>query len=471
MVYLSLHCLILANNFKDIVPIPQPRDSPPREFKPLFSATSDWIANPVRVSAQRTAQFTSLGVDEETAKHLQQKGYEQAFAVQTAVLPLLLSGPNCHRGDLCVSAATGSGKTLAYLIPIVQALKKRPVPRLSAVIVAPTRDLVKQIQEVANQCVARTSLQVGIATGNQTFATEQDLLIKKSRRYDPQGYEQLQRRAEETYLCGRDGIDEYLKDAVHTLVYHVPHYKSKVDILICTPGRLADHLRSTVGFNLDDVEWFIIDEVDSMIDREFHLWANTVIKQLYEDKPVSRRTPRDKVLMTLSGTTRQNLVRKVVLSATMTTDIAKLQLLQLKRPRLVVLENDNSTEESLDLPASTEHQREDNNEQDIMNLESAIASDRYELPATLYEWAVPVNDDAYKPLYIVWLLQRRILVSGGREQWISSSKPSTRRDSSGSETMEQDASSSSSDDDSSNGTHESEGRQPHSLHRNTNNGS
>ena len=458
MVYLSLQCLTLANNLKDIVPIPQPKDSPPREFKPLFSAIPDWIANPVRVSTETTASFTSLGVNDETAKHLHRKGYEQAFAVQTAVLPLLLNGPNCHRGDLCVSAATGSGKTLAYIIPIVQALKKRPAPRLSAIIVAPTRDLVKQIREVANQCIARTSLQIGIATGNQTFAAEQDLLIKKSRRYDPQGYEDLQRRAKETYLCGRDGIDEYLKDAVHTLVYHVPHYESKVDILICTPGRLADHLRSTVGFNLDDVEWFIIDEVDSMIDRDFHLWANTVIKQLYEDKPVPRRTPRDKLLITLSGTTRQNLVRKVVLSATMTTDIAKLQLLQLKNPRLVVLENCNSQEKGLSLSASKEKQQEEDNAKNKGDLESAIASDRYELPGTLYELAVPVDDDAYKPLYILWLLQRRILAGEGTEQWISSSMPSTRKGDSEPEQMEQDASSSSSDGDSSEEMHESEGK-------------
>ena len=450
--------MTLTNNLKDIVPIPQPKDSPPQEFVPLFSATPNWIAHPVRANTENTASFISVGVDEDTAKHLQRKGYEQAFAVQTAVLPLLLSGPNCHRGDLCVSAPTGSGKTLAYILPIVQALKKRPVPRLSAIIVAPTRDLVKQIREVANQCVERTSLQIGIATGNQPFATEQDLLINKGCRYDPQGYEELQRRANETYLCGRDGIDQYLKDAIQTLVYHVPHYESKVDILICTPGRLADHLRSTVGFNLDDVEWFIIDEVDSMIDRDFHLWANTVIKQLYEDKPVSRRTTRDKLLMKLSGTTRQNLVRKVVLSATMTMDISKLQLLQLKRPRLVVLENYSLTRESLKLPTSKELQPEEDQVQSRANIESAIVGDKYELPATLYEWAVPVNDDAYKPLYILWLFHKRILTDEESKPWISSFESVIRKRDSEPEMMERNISSSSSNDDSSGDINEPEGR-------------
>ena len=412
----------------------------------------------MKAHADHTASFASLGVDEEIAKHLQRKGYEQAFAVQTAVLPLLLRGPRCHRGDLCVSAATGSGKTLAYIIPIVQALKRRPFPRLSAIIVAPTRDLVKQIREVAFQCVARTSLQVGTASGSQTLATEQDLLIKKSRRYDPQGYKELQARADDTYLCGRDGVDEYLRDAIHTLVHHVPHYESKVDILICTPGRLAEHLRSTVGFNLDNVEWFIIDEVDSMIDREFHLWANTAIRQLYDEKPVSRMTARDKLLMTLSKTTKEKLIRKIVLSATMTKDIAKLQLLQLKRPKLVLLENARSAGEDQPNSASDQQLKGDRSQQIEKDPESAISGDRYELPLTLYERAIPVDDDAYKPLYLLWLLQKRILDDKIAEQSIAVSNQSTHQSKIRLEGIEQNASTSSSESDSSGETRNSKGK-------------
>ena len=412
----------------------------------------------MKAYAERTASFTSLGVEEAFSQQLQRKGYEQAFAVQTAVLPLLLQGPACHRGDVCISAATGSGKTLAYMIPIVQALKKRPFPRLSAIIVAPTRDLVRQIREVANQCVARTSLKIGIAIGSQTFAAEQELLIEKGRRYDPQGYEKLQARANETYLCGEEGIDQYLKDAVDTLVYHVPHYESKVDILICTPGRLAEHLRSTVGFNLDEVEWFVIDEVDSMMDREFHLWANTVIKQLYEEKPVERMNARDRLLMTLSGTTKEKLIRKIVLSATMTTDIAKLQLLQLKRPKLVLLENSRPTEQDKPAEAPGQERIDLGDQPAEIDLGSAIVGDKYELPSTLYEWAVPVDDDAYKPLYILWLLQKRILGSKSIDQPTGLPNETTHEDSSDLEEGEEQMSSASSGSDSSDDTHSSKGK-------------
>ena len=50
--------------------------------------------------------------------------------------------------DVCVSAPTGSGKTLAFVLPIVQALRNRVVPRVRALVVLPVQDLATQVYKV-----------------------------------------------------------------------------------------------------------------------------------------------------------------------------------------------------------------------------------------------------------------------------------------------------------------------------------
>lgn len=66
------------------------------------------------------------------------------FPVQTTIIPQILQ-KQLYGSDLCVCAPTGSGKTLAYVIPIVQDLMSRIVPRLRALVIVPTRDLVSQV--------------------------------------------------------------------------------------------------------------------------------------------------------------------------------------------------------------------------------------------------------------------------------------------------------------------------------------
>ena len=61
--------------------------------------------------------------------------------------------------DVCVSAPTGSGKTLAFVLPIVQALRNRVVPRVRALVVLPVQDLATQVYKVFLQYA-----EVGIPT-------------------------------------------------------------------------------------------------------------------------------------------------------------------------------------------------------------------------------------------------------------------------------------------------------------------
>ena len=63
------------------------------------------------------------------------------------VLPRLLNPhPRYRPSDLCVAAPTGSGKTLAFVLPVVQALAGRLVPRVRCVAVLPTQDLASQVR-------------------------------------------------------------------------------------------------------------------------------------------------------------------------------------------------------------------------------------------------------------------------------------------------------------------------------------
>lgn len=56
---------------------------------------------------------------------------------------------------------------------------------------------------------------------------------------------------------------------------------SRVDILICTPGRLVDHISSTPNFTLHHVRFLVIDEADRLLDQSYHGWLSKVLKAAY----------------------------------------------------------------------------------------------------------------------------------------------------------------------------------------------
>ncbi|KAJ9638375.1 ATP-dependent RNA helicase dbp6 [Coniosporium tulheliwenetii] len=378
----------------DLVPLPQPEPVPEPDYKPTFSALPPWLAHPITVTSRATTPFSTLPIDTKLVSHLNQKGYTEAFAVQSAVLPLLLPGPKHHAGDICVSAATGSGKTLAYVLPMVESMRHRVVTKLQGLVVVPTRELVAQAREIAELCSVGTGLKVGTAVGNHSFAAEQEMLVKKGRRYDPEKYKILQAKAKERILYGTAEQDAYLDDAVDMLPGHVPEYESKVDILVCTPGRLVEHIQSTTGFSLDDVQWLVIDEADRLLDQSFQEWVGVVMAALQAEKPYEEMNARDQVLSKMWYPPERRTVRKVILSATMTRDLSKLDTLRLRRPKLVVIED------------AGELAGQEANLQDTL---AAASGAIFELPPTLKEWAIPVGDGSDKPLYLLRLLQTHIL--------------------------------------------------------------
>ncbi|KAF3011626.1 ATP-dependent RNA helicase dbp6 [Neopestalotiopsis sp. 37M] len=369
-------------------PLPQPAPIPEDTTPPDFETLPPWLAEPIRVSRQAQAPFTDFGlspdfgISPEVAARLAQKGYKEAFAIQTAVIPQLLPH-HCRtmQSDILVSAATGSGKTLSYAVPVVRDLSHghRHVTRLRALIVLPTRELVRQAQKVCEECAGIFSMdgkkrrvKVGTATGYQTIQEERRVLLEREDRYDPVAYQAKKKRLDSQTWGGQDDVEEKdeelieirrREDEKETLPDHVVDYKSKVDILICTPGRLVEHIKYTPGFSLDHVRWLIADEADKLLGQGFQQWLDIVIPRLHDEKSEARHHKQSH----LTG------VRKVILSATMTRDLDLLEGLRLRRPKLVVLEGSGAGVE-------------------------------YALPEKLQESALKA-DATLKPLFLLDLLQ------------------------------------------------------------------
>ena len=175
------------------------------------------------------SNFTALGVHVTIASHLSTSLQLKApTAIQKAALSQLLEN-DC---DAFIQAETGSGKTLAYLLPIIQRLMLLKVKGLQgkinrksglfALIVAPTRELAKQIDETLTLLLKRLPWLVhGTVYGGTTKNHEKARL--------------------------RKGIN----------------------ILVSTPGRLIDHLENTGNLDVGQVRWVVLDEGDRLVELGF----------------------------------------------------------------------------------------------------------------------------------------------------------------------------------------------------------
>lgn len=164
--------------------------------------------------------FRDLGIIEPILKALKEQGYENPTPIQEKSIPILLKGK-----DLLASAQTGTGKTASFSIPILQrmAVQKegnKGQRKIKTLIVTPTRELAIQI-------------------GDNFRAYSKYVGIRN------------------TVIFG--GI----KQGIQTQALH-----KGVDVLIATPGRLLDLMNQ--GFiSLSDIEYFVLDEADRMLDMGF----------------------------------------------------------------------------------------------------------------------------------------------------------------------------------------------------------
>jgi ATP-dependent RNA helicase RhlE len=163
--------------------------------------------------------FESLNLIEPILKSLKEEGYTIPTPVQMQAIPIVLEGK-----DLIGCAQTGTGKTAAFAVPILQLLSKNKTfdrkKKIRSLIVTPTRELAIQIEESFRAYGRYTGLTCTVVFGGVNQNPQTNAL------------------------------------------------KNGVDILVATPGRLLDLMNQ--GFiSLKDIEIFVLDEADRMLDMGF----------------------------------------------------------------------------------------------------------------------------------------------------------------------------------------------------------
>ena len=216
-------------------------DKKPVEAKKMPPKVSTWTPAQFVVEPEEGKErFHDFNLDDRLLHAIADLGFKYCSPIQGASLPHTLQGK-----DFIGKAQTGTGKTAAFLITTIQNFLLNPIPesdRFSseprALIIAPTRELVMQIEKDARLLTVHTGLQVYSVMGGMDYQKQKT----------------------------------HLRDKV-------------VDILVATPGRLIDFLGSKDVF-LDQVETLVIDEADRMLDMGFIPDVKRIIRY---NKPVGER--------------------------------------------------------------------------------------------------------------------------------------------------------------------------------------
>lgn len=162
-----------------------------------------------------TSAFQLLS--EKLNKTLAKLGISEPTEIQQQAIPEILAG---H--DLMASAETGSGKTAAFLLPIIQKLVENPAPNSATrvLILAPTRELARQIDKQAQALAQFTSISSGLITGGDSMQYQRALLRKNP------------------------------------------------EIIVATPGRILEHSQQQAT-DFSELEFLVLDEADQMLDLGF----------------------------------------------------------------------------------------------------------------------------------------------------------------------------------------------------------
>jgi len=176
--------------------------------------------------------FGSLKLHPSLIQGVKELGFARPTPIQADAIPAAVDGR-----DVLACAMTGSGKTAAFLLPILHHLLARPRGTTRALILTPTRELAAQILEELNSLALHTPITAaavfgGVGAGPQEHA-----------------------------------------------------FRSGVDVIVSTPGRLLDHLRQPYA-KLDKIEHLVLDEADRMLDMGFLPDIRRVLKYV----PTKRQT-------------------------------------------------------------------------------------------------------------------------------------------------------------------------------------
>jgi len=179
--------------------------------------------------------FENLNIIEPILKALKREGYTNPTAIQERAIPVILQGK-----DLEGCAQTGTGKTAAFAVPILQLIynqqrAERGNGSIKALVLAPTRELAIQIGESFTSYGKYTGLKNTVIFGGVSQKSQTDAL------------------------------------------------KAGIDILIATPGRLLDLIHQKF-ISLKNIEYFVLDEADRMLDMGLGQDVKRIIAMLPKEK-------------------------------------------------------------------------------------------------------------------------------------------------------------------------------------------
>lgn len=180
--------------------------------------------------------FRDLGLSDPILQNIETLTWQQPTAVQESAVPTLLTGADC-----VAVANTGSGKTAAFLLPLLERLvreKKSAKPRkVRALILSPVRELAQQ--------TARTAAQLSLGL-------------------------------ELSLLCSVGGS---------RLAPQIAALEGGIDLWISTPGRALDLIKQEAA-DVGDLECFVLDEGDQLLDLGFRREINHIVRRFSKEKKV-----------------------------------------------------------------------------------------------------------------------------------------------------------------------------------------
>lgn len=177
--------------------------------------------------------FKELGLNEKIQDALYYMGFEKATPIQERAIPEILK-----RKDLLACAQTGTGKTAAFILPVLNALSEKEATKTRCVVIAPTRELVIQIDKQI-----------------QAFS----------------------------YFAGVGSIPVYGGTSGKEFDAEKKALSHGADIVVATPGKLITHLNFKYT-DFSEVEYLILDEADRMLDMGFHDDIMRIIKHMPKTK-------------------------------------------------------------------------------------------------------------------------------------------------------------------------------------------
>ena len=184
------------------------------------------------VNTRDKMPFSKFQLDPSLLKGLKELGFVRPTPIQADAIPPALAGK-----DVLACASTGSGKTAAFLLPILEQLLSRPRRTTRALVITPTRELAAQIVEQLDAIAVHTPITAAVIIGGVGMGPQEHA------------------------------------------------FRSGTDVLVATPGRLLDHMKSSYA-KLDHIEYLVLDEADRMLDMGFLPDIKRILKAI----PSKRQT-------------------------------------------------------------------------------------------------------------------------------------------------------------------------------------